>query len=272
MKERVQEIYESLQERLKSPFLLTFTIIWCIHHWKLFFIILTYDINLNQAHKLELIEGYIEKNGNWWGMIWPSLLWTLGSIIFYYLTTILTKVFAVFYNWALAFTYSKINENRKIVTKEEFNEIERKLKRSQIRAEELQKRVQELNDIVKDEEEKYAKLLEEKNNLIEQNEDLSNALVGQNERMSGQEHTNESIDEVKNIFDKINSNDSLKKAFGNINLYIQAGYTGLLEAVKSEYISFFEANNIIENTGNGVYRLTKQGKILNKLIAESSFN
>lgn len=184
MKEQLQEIYDGLQERLKSPFLVTFVLVWSIQHWRLIFILLTFDSDLNQGHKIEAAEIYISKHSGWCGMILTPLIWSIASIIFYYLMTILTKTIGVGYNRGLALTYLKLNEKRKLITKEEHKEVEGKLKRQQSRIEELQKRVIEVSASLKDEENKYSSLLAAKSTIEQQNQGLNDTIRQANENIT----------------------------------------------------------------------------------------
>jgi uncharacterized protein YqgV (UPF0045/DUF77 family) len=172
MKEKIQELYDGLQDRLKSPYILTFIIVWSIHHWRLIFILLTFDSDLTQGHKVEIAETYIFEHDGWWGMIWPSLLLSFASISLYYIFTILTKIIGIGYNWALAATYSKLKEQRRIITKEEYNELETKLRKNQSRVEELQKRAIEVSSSLKEEELKFHALHKTKTEIEQQNDNL----------------------------------------------------------------------------------------------------
>lgn len=122
MKEKIGEILDGLKDRLASPFLLTFTAVWSIQHWKLLFLVSTFDSELTQAQKISIIERYLNEHG-YWGMIWHPFLCSIGSMLVYYLIIILVKNLQSLYLWMLAGTYKLTNMWRNLRTKEEYNEL-----------------------------------------------------------------------------------------------------------------------------------------------------
>lgn len=153
MTDKVKEVYNSLQERLKSPFILTFIIVWSIKHWRLILIVLNFKDTENVSSKQEQIENYIKGHSmsffkyelpNWVGMVLPVLLWSLISIITYYLITILTDSISIYYKRLKSNAMVKLNEKRAVVTKEEYDIEVSKANRLQVRNENLTKRLSEV--------------------------------------------------------------------------------------------------------------------------------
>ncbi len=121
MKEKLEELLASAQERLKSPFLLTYCVVWLVHHWRLIFIILNFETSENRGAKKLLIEEYIKSNDGWFGMAFIPVLWAIGSIIIYYILTVLVEIIGYGYLIVKVWTRDKINNRRTLVAVEEHN-------------------------------------------------------------------------------------------------------------------------------------------------------
>lgn len=122
MKEKLGELFDGIKDRLTSPFLLTFVAVWCIHHWKLLFLVSTFDPMDTQVQKISKVEQYLKCHG-YCGMIWMPFLWAIGSMMLYLLAIILVKNINTFYDTILTFTYKKTNAWRKLRTKEEYDKL-----------------------------------------------------------------------------------------------------------------------------------------------------
>lgn len=153
MTDKVKEVYNSLQERLKSPFILTFIIVWCIKHWRLILIVLNFKETENAISKQTQIEDYIKGHlitikgydlPNWTGMVLPVLFWSLVSIATYYLITIITETIGIWYKRLKSKAMQYLNESRAVVTIEEYNTEITKVNRLQVRNETLTKRLGEI--------------------------------------------------------------------------------------------------------------------------------
>ena len=153
MNDKVKEVYNSLQERLKSPFLLTFIMVWTVKHWRLILIVLNFKDSEGADSKQQQIERYISEQSltiykwdlpNWAGMVLPVLFWSILSIIFYYVITITTETISIWYKRVKSRVMLFLNEHRAIVTKQEYDNEVSKSNRLQVRNETLTKRMGEL--------------------------------------------------------------------------------------------------------------------------------
>jgi|GEM_PF-4712589 len=139
MKEKLEELLASAQERLKSPFLLTYCVVWLVHHWRLIFIILNFDTSENRGAKKQLIEEYITSNDGWFGMAFIPVLWAIGSIVVYYTLTILIEIIGYGYLIVKVWARDKTNNRRTLVTVEEHNFFVSRNKKLESKNKELSK-------------------------------------------------------------------------------------------------------------------------------------
>lgn len=152
MTDKVKEFYDSLQERLKSPFILSFLIVWSIKHWRLLLIVLNFKDDEPTFSKEFIIDNYIKEQSLWyiWGKEWhvyhwvgmviPALLWTIFSIAAYYALTILSETIGVWYKRLKSWVMVRLNENRAIVTIEEHQAEIRKNSKIQERLDSINRR------------------------------------------------------------------------------------------------------------------------------------
>lgn len=104
-KEFLEEAKESINERLKSPFVITFIISWICWNWLLIYEVFNFPATYALDAKINIINKYIQ--GHVWGNLtfWPllsafisSLIYILGSSIYlilfnFYNTTIKSGIF-----------------------------------------------------------------------------------------------------------------------------------------------------------------------------------
>ena len=123
-------------------------------------------------------------------------------------------------------------------------------------------------------EERIEKMLEAKNREIKQLStqiaDLEESLKSEDEseesRQSREDkHSPHHFDDDNNAQElaiRILDSHKAKKTFEKAIEFIQGGYSGLIQEsdVDSRALAFLEANNVIENTGEGQYRFSDFGK------------
>lgn len=121
MKEKIDALYEGLKERLKSNFLLTFIVVWLIHHWEVVFTIFNFDQYYSLNSKIARLSVYFEQEKKDWNIwFWP-LIWTFGSICLYYVFSSISEILNIIYQNIRKWIYKKW-DNKKIKTIEEYIE------------------------------------------------------------------------------------------------------------------------------------------------------
>ncbi|AAV82424.1 hypothetical protein [Idiomarina loihiensis] len=131
-----------------------------------------------------------------------------------------------------------------------------------------------LREEVLAQEERIEKMLEAKNREIKQ---LSTQIADLEDRLKSEDESEEArqtrtekhsphyVDDdenAKELAKKIFNSHKANKTFEKAIEFIQGGYSGLLQEneVDSRSLAFLEANNVIENTGEGQYRFSDFGK------------
>lgn len=122
MKEKLEELFDGLKERLKSNFLLTFIVIWLIHHWRFVFILFNFDEYYYLDSKIGKLENYLEDETKRWNLWYFPIIWTFVSISAYYLFSTISELLFIGYNNARKKIYEKF-ENKKIRYATEYNEL-----------------------------------------------------------------------------------------------------------------------------------------------------
>ncbi len=122
MKEKLEELFDGLKERLKSNFLLTFIVIWLIHHWRFVFILFNFDEYYYLDSKIVKLENYLEDETKRWNLWYYPIIWTFVSISAYYLFSTISELLFIGYNNARKKIYEKF-ENKKIRYATEYNEL-----------------------------------------------------------------------------------------------------------------------------------------------------
>lgn len=148
MKEKLEEIFDGLQERMKSPFIVTFIIVWSLHHWKLLFIIFSFDNDLNQGYKKSIIERYIHQHDGWCGMFIYPIFWSFLSVIAYYLISLMYEGINLVYE-RYGRPFVNMLDKNKLALKEEVDKERKKIKELRLDVKSLQQKESELNEEIK---------------------------------------------------------------------------------------------------------------------------
>lgn len=122
MTEQLQEAFESLKNRFKNSFIITFIIVWCIQHWKLIYSIWNFDKDENRVSKVAFIKTYISDNNMFWGPLLVSIL----SLIGIYLIFIVSDVINDGYNLIRNEVLNKI-KSKKVVRIEDYTRAVKEL-------------------------------------------------------------------------------------------------------------------------------------------------
>ncbi|MEO6303252.1 MAG: hypothetical protein ABIP51_08765 [Bacteroidia bacterium] len=120
MKEQIDKLYDSLNEKLKGSFLPTFIVIWLIHHWRFIFILFNFDSYYFLDSKLIKLQSYTDKE-TWIGLWLCPVLWSFASIIFYYVFSSVSEFLNIKYQNVRKKIYKRWDD-KKIKTIQEYLE------------------------------------------------------------------------------------------------------------------------------------------------------
>ncbi|TMU57119.1 hypothetical protein [Flagellimonas algicola] len=245
-----KSINSILYERVSSPLFGTFIVSWLIWNWRIVYLTFFVDSDKIELNKVD----FILKNYNQVEfLVWYPLISTVILI------TIIPFISNGAYWLNLRFSQWKIDQ-KKIIEKKQLLSIEQSIK---------------LREQFSDMEKRFDNLLSEKNDEIKQLELTIDDLRESNERFkNAPKATKTNQKELRELALRINQNSELKIALERINQYIQGGYTGIAkdEQLSSKLLSYFESNEIISNSGKGMYELTEIGKKVNKYILDEDFS
>lgn len=245
-----KSINSILYERVSSPLFGTFIVSWLVFNWKIFYLTFIVDSDKIEVNKIDYILNNFNRVEY---LIWYPLISTLILI------TIIPFISNGAYWLNLRFSQWKINQ-KNIVEKKQLLSLEQSI---------------QLREQFSDMEKRFDNLLSEKNKEIKQLELTIDELKQSNETSKNKAVSFKSSDkEIKELASRISQNNELKEAFDRINQYIQGGYSGIAkdEKISSKILSYFESNDIIVNSGKGMYELTDIGKKVNKYILNHDFN
>jgi len=199
VKEKLEEIYDGLKERLKSPFLMTFLLVWSIQNWEFMYMLLTFDSEMTFEKRILYLKVYLMVRCNWW-LIWRPLLWTFGSMGLYFIGVFISEGINLIYaKWIRAWLYFAIDRN-KLKTQDDYDELENRRKNLQDLVFDLKRKEEDAAIKLKNTEQTLNReitelriqntaVLEEKNVAEKQNEKKEAELEGfrkSNEELTGQ--------------------------------------------------------------------------------------
>jgi len=241
-----KSINSILYQRVSSPLFGTIILSWIVWNWKIIY--LTFFINAKEI-ELNKIEYISTKLNDLNHLIWYPLV---SAIL---LLTIIPFVSNGAYWLSLKFDKWKVDKK---------NSIEKKQLLT------LEQSIQFREQII-DSEKKFDSLLQNKNDEIKQLKLLLQEYQNVNNKedksfIKPNSKEEEEQKEVIEIFNRISNNKELLNVVEKINYYKQNGYTGLADEVKTNRLSFFEANGLIESKKQGMYNWTEKGKQLNRLV------
>ena len=231
-----------LYERTTSPFYGTLILSWLIWNWRIIY--LTFFIS----------EGKIEENK-------IDFIITNFSDIHHLITyplistTLLILIFPFVSNGAywLSLRFNKWKKDQKnIIDMKQLLTVEQSI---------------ELREQIANQEDRFEKLLENKNSEIKQlNLIIENYKSRKAEPIIENKNNSEIWkDELKKLVEKLKSNTNLLNEYESVLHYIQGGFviTGR-DSISSKTISLMESFDIIKSQGDGVYQITDKGKLLQR--------
>lgn len=122
MKDKLKELYSGFRERLKSPFIITFIIVWTIKHWKLVYLVFNFGSSYNAEQRLSIIITQIGDETNI-ELFWIPLGLALCSFLGYLAISWLYELINTTYNlWARTLIYYWFDK-RKIVEKTLYDDL-----------------------------------------------------------------------------------------------------------------------------------------------------
>lgn len=147
MKDKLQEIYDGLKERLKSPFLISFIAIWSIHNWEFVYALMTFNSDMPYSNRVGFLKAYL-RGHDYYELFWYPLIWTFVSMGLYFVGSFLSEgINLVYSKWVRTWLYLVIDTN-KLKTEDDYNALE-----------DRRRKLQELvNDLKRKEEDASLKL------------------------------------------------------------------------------------------------------------------
>lgn len=232
-----------LYERTTSPFYGTLFISWLIWNWKIVYLTIFISESKINSDKIN----YITTNFN---DIHCLLIYPLIS------TVVLLTIFPFISNGAfwLSLKFNKWKKDQK-------NAIEMKQLLT------LEQSI-ELREQIVEQEKRFEKLLESKNQEINQ----LKAIVenSRNVTLTGSRSNNKSKieqSELNALLEKFKNDSKGRNEYDKVIQYIQSGYTlSDSNGVDSKLVAILESYDIIENKGAGKYVLTDMGKAFHRLM------
>lgn len=124
MLEKLKEYKETLAEKIRSPFALTFLVVWCIYHWRLLMLLFFEDKTLILVDRLQMVKHYSYHKG-FMGMVIYPILFSLSALILYTISNSLGLAIKLFYDkWISPFIQKSIDKNS-VATIDKLNSLKR---------------------------------------------------------------------------------------------------------------------------------------------------
>lgn len=239
-----KSINSILYERTTSPFWGTILISWTVWNWRIVYLTLFVSEDKIVGTKIDyIVTNYTDTHN----------LITYPLISAVILLTIIPFLSNGAFWLSVQFEKWKIDQRNKI-GKKQLLTVEQSI---------------ELREQILNQEIRFEKLLESKNDEISQ---LKKLIESTKETKSAEISSSESKPintEFLDLSKKIKSNSNLLTNYNTLINYIQRSYRISGESGPSrEIIALLESYDIIENTGGGLYIFTKTGKSFHKYMVE----
>lgn len=246
MDEVKKSIKSILYERTTSPLYGTFIISWLIWNWKIIYVTLFVSENSIQLDKLSYLlkNHFIDK----YNLILLPILSTI----------VLLTVFPFISNGAY---WLKLNFDK--WKKEKKNEVEL---RQLITIEQSI----ELREQIVNQEERFEKILTDKNLRIKQLEQILEAkeTIQEINNLAEPENSVGENLELKELKEKIMSDPSLKSTYDRLVSFVQAGWRVALDQIPASFLALMESNDVIKPKAGGVYLWGNNGKLFHKMMSK----
>ena len=235
-----------LYERTTSPFYGTLILSWIIWNWRIIYLTFFISEDIIEGNKIDFI---ITNFSDFHHLITFPLISTAALII------LIPFVSNGAYWLNLKFNKWK-KDQKNIIDMKQLLTIEQSI---------------ELREQIAKQEERFEKLLKNKNDEIKQlNLIIEN--YSSSKYKPNTENKNETEIwklELKDLSEKFKSDSKQLKEFESIIYYIQTGYQiTQRDEISSKTISILESNDIIVNQNSGIYKFTEKGKLFQRLMLE----
>lgn len=228
-REITKSINSILYERTTSPFYGTLFLSWLIFNWKIVY--LTFFISEQKIAGSKI--DYITSNFNdtstlvWYPLISTVLLLT----VFPFISNGAYWLSMMFNNWRI--------QQKNIIEKKQLLTVEQSI---------------ELREQILQQEERFSKLILDKNLEIEK----LNTLIEEFQN-SNPQNDNKRDSELKELAEKIKSDESNLSIFNNIKINIQSNYRIEVNKEISRILTLLESHDIIHKEGS-LYKFTGDGR------------
>lgn len=135
MSEKLEEAFNSIKDRFKNSFIITFLAVWTIIHWNLVYTVFNFDNDDYRPIKVHFIDNYIETHSMIWEPLWKSIV----SLLVLYVIFIFSEVIHTGYNILRNIILKWFGDKKKIIEIEEYNRIGKELDEVRSRAGEYQR-------------------------------------------------------------------------------------------------------------------------------------
>lgn len=236
-----------IYERTTSPFYGSFIISWSLWNWKIIYLTFFVSQDKIDTNKIDYIVNNFSNVGNI--LIFPFL-----SSIF--IITIVPFITNGAYWLSLKFNKWRVDQ-KNIVDGKQLLSIEQSI---------------ELREQISKQEERFAKLVEDKNLEIKQlnlqiQEYQKKEPTVTLEKLLETKNNISSSDELSLFADRVKSNPEELKQYESIIFYIQKGYSPAESSdVSTKFLALLESYDIVSRQPNTLYVVTETGKKFYRLI------
>jgi len=237
-----------IYERTTSPFYGSFIISWSIWNWKIIYLTFFVSQEKIDSNKIDYIVNNFSNIGN-------ILIFPLTSSIF--IITIVPFITNGAYWLSLKFNKWRVDQ-KNIVDNKQLLSIEQSI---------------ELREQISKQEERFAKLVEDKNleikqlNLQIQEYQKKEPTVTLENLPSNENDNIQPPDELSIFADRVKNNPKELKEYENIIDYIQRGYSPVSKPdVSGKFITLLESYDIINRKQSSSYAITETGKRFYRLV------
>lgn len=123
IKEKLEDIFESMKERAKSPFVLTFLLVWVIRHWELVYLMINFGADYTATQKLEIVNNKLS-NETSTELFWCPLLFSFLSFVGYLLISLgYELIHSLYSKWGRTFVYF-LSDRNQLVLREEYDKLD----------------------------------------------------------------------------------------------------------------------------------------------------
>lgn len=233
-----------LYERTTSPFFGTLFLSWLLWNWRIVYLTIFISEDKIEGNKIDFITTNYSDIHH---------LTTYPLISTFVLLTIIPFVSNGAYWLSLKFNKWK-KDQKNIVDKKQLLTIEQSI---------------DLREQISKQEERFEKLLENKNNELKQLnlviDDYKKSLT--KPKAKDKETPDLNQKELNDLAQKIKTNPNQSAEYDVLTSYIQGGYkiTGT-DKISTNLIAVLESHDIITNIRAGTYQFTKNGKLFQRLM------